>query len=43
LRKDWGDLLAGCDSFVSSSRIGRRRKSPSYPAMLDSVFPPLEL
>jgi hypothetical protein len=34
LRKDSGDLLAGCDSSVSSSWIGRRRKSPSYPAML---------
>src|SRR5260370_13647337 len=40
LRKDSGDLLAGCDSFVPSSRIGRRRKSPSYPAMLILCSPP---
>ncbi len=42
LRKDSGDLLAGCDSFVSSSRIGRRRKVSKLSGDADSVFPPLE-
>ena len=43
LRKDSGDLLAGCDSFVSSSRIGRRRKVSKLSGDADSVFPSSEL